>query len=134
MSQLDRLLAKVEVDEETGCWVWTGYVCDRGYGRTNMMIDGVRYRLVHRAVYRLIVGGIGPELDHLCRNHSCVFPGHLDDVDHRTNMLRGDGWAGQHHRKTACPHGHPYSGPNLLVYRARRYCRTCMGWKGLRAA
>jgi hypothetical protein len=27
--------------------------------------------------------------------------------------------------RTHCPHGHPYAGDNLYVYRGRRFCKTC---------
>ncbi len=36
-------------------------------------------------------------------------------------------WQGNapNHERTHCPHGHPYSGDNLIIERGRRVCREC---------
>jgi hypothetical protein len=88
------------------CWEWTAYRHD-GYGRFN---EGSRIARVHRFAYELLVGPIpdGLTIDHLCRNRACVNPAHLEPVTVKVNVLRGEGPAAQHARKTKCPQGHPY--------------------------
>lgn len=103
------------------CWEWAGSHDKQGYSRTGRA-------LAHREVYKLLVGPIpeGTELDHLCRNRGCVRPKHLEPVDHRTNVLRGQGLAAQQARRTHCPQGHPYDEENTyLSPKGKRDCKTC---------
>ncbi len=106
------------------CWEWTGQRSKDGYGIL-LVPDGKggqRRERVHRLVYRLLVGPIGPfPLHHkvdVCGNRACARPDHLEplnDEDH-----------GHAHRKPECPKGHPLSGDNLLVKPDGRHrCRTC---------
>lgn len=125
VTDADRILSKVTVDDETGCWEWQGYRQPAGHGRTRF---GGRKVLVHRWVFEHLVGPIpdGLSLDHLCRNPPCCNPDHLDAVDHRTNVLRGVGPAAINARKTQCPKGHPYDEANTHIDGlGRRVCRTC---------
>ncbi|PLS82281.1 MAG: hypothetical protein CYG60_24755 [Actinobacteria bacterium] len=48
--------------------------------------------LAHRVYYLRLRGPIpnGKELDHLCRNRDCVNPDHLEPVEGRVNVQRGD--------------------------------------------
>ena len=112
------------VDEETGCWNWNG-VTTRGYG--HIMRDGVRYR-AHRYMYEQHVGLIpdGMQLDHLCRNRSCVNPEHLEPVTCRENLMRGETFAAKNSAKTHCVKGHPLSGDNLYIEpKGTRACKEC---------
>lgn len=70
-----------------GCWEWTGAINDRGYGV--VWWEG-RSVGAHRAAWELAHGKIprGLELDHTCRNRSCVRPEHLEPVTHPENMKR----------------------------------------------
>ena len=72
-----RLFSRRRIDGE--CWVWTGQVDKRGYGR--MSYDG-RKQFVHNLSYRHFVGPIsdGYEPDHLCLNTLCFNPDHLEAV------------------------------------------------------
>ncbi len=120
---VERFWSRVEFTDS--CWCWTGEHSDRGYGR---FWDGARRVRAHRWAYEFCVGPIpaGLTIDHLCRVHACVNPDHLEAVTNRVNILRGIGLTAQHARKTHCPHGHPYSGSNLIVPpRGGRECRAC---------
>lgn len=86
-------------------------------------------RSVHRLAWEEVRGPIpaGLVIDHLCRNRACYRIDHLEVVTQRENILRGEGATAVHARKTQCPQGHPYSGPNLYVEPStgKRRCRTC---------
>lgn len=75
---------KMYVVNDGGCWVWTGDI-QRGYAR-------LAGRLMHREMYRRIKGEIpeGLQLDHLCRNTACVNPDHLEPVEQKENVRRGN--------------------------------------------
>ncbi len=81
-------------------------------GYVDVKINGRSYK-AHRVIYEWIKGSIpeGLELDHLCRDRSCVNPWHLEPVTHLENIRRGLG--GQNSRaKIHCPQGHPYDEEN----------------------
>jgi hypothetical protein len=120
---MQRFWDKVD-DDANSCWLWTAAIGHNGYGR--FWFDG-RHVRAHRFAYELLVGPIpeGMELDHLCRVRHCVNPAHLEIVEHRENMLRGDTIVALNSRKQACPRGHPFSPENTRVYRGRRHCRAC---------
>lgn len=82
-----RVLDRYEV-VAAGCWRWTGFVSDDGYGRISRHYGE---SCAHRYFYRELVGPIPPgmELDHLCRNRGCVNPAHLEPVTHQENVRRG---------------------------------------------
>src|SRR6478752_6010448 len=71
-----RFWAKVRVDHETGCWVWTAAVDPNGYGRFHLSKPRRRTVLVHRLTYETLVGPINaPTINHECYNHPCCNPG-----------------------------------------------------------
>ena len=76
------------VDAETGCWVWQRGRDSKGYGMTKR---AGKATVAHRMVYERHVGRIpdGLQLDHLCRNRSCVNPAHLEPVTAAVNCQRG---------------------------------------------
>lgn len=123
-----RFLDKVLVTE--GCHFWMGALVE-GYGQ--FWADG-RLALAHRWAYERWRGPLPPygrptkeQIDHLCRNRSCVNPFHLEIVSPRTNTLRGNGVTARRAAQTHCINGHALSGRNL--YRVPktgwRQCRTC---------
>src|SRR3954463_13239409 len=75
-----------KVQRTDSCWIWLAAKSEGGYGR---FWDGERLVNAHRFSYWLVTGEIPAELDHLCRNHACVRPDHLEAVTHRENVLRG---------------------------------------------
>lgn len=142
---IQRFLNKVDGDgpvpahrPELGpCWVWTGNHTRKpphGHGRFYVGKQGI---LAHRWSYEYFVGAIPAklEVDHLCRNRSCVRPDHLDPVTHRENCLRGEAPAARFAKRTHCDrcggefktttvHRGKRSGKPIKV-RTIRYCPTC---------
>lgn len=91
---MERITAKLLVDEETDCWIWQGGTCGeletkrgRGYGRVN--IEGATMA-VHRVVYTHFFGIIPHKktIDHLCKNRLCCNPKHLEAVTMKENNRR----------------------------------------------
>lgn len=116
-------MQRVQIQGE--CWLWPTRA-QRGYGTVSV---AGRIRPAHVAFYELSVGPVaeGLELDHLCRNHACVNPKHLEAVTHQVNVLRGTSPAAKHAQATHCPAGHPYSPENTSYFDGgRRRCRECL--------
>lgn len=136
---LDRFMAKVSPEPNSGCWLWTGSIQQSpfpkypGYNGYGSFARPGKSKLAHRASYELFVGEIpdGLHIDHLCRVRSCVNPKHLEPVTRAENVRRGNGGA-YFRDKTHCPQGHEYSSENTTVKpisgkpnRFNRICRTC---------
>lgn len=125
---IERFMEKVCIGE-TGCGFWTAGTNEKGYGQ--FRVNG-RTVKAHRWAYEYFIGPIpdGLQLDHLCRNRSCVNPAHLEPVTSRENILRGDTLAASQIKRTHCPQGHPYVGENLYTESdGRRRCRTCKAYR-----
>lgn len=73
-----------KVDRTGECWVWTAYRDAKGYGHFNPYGKTVR---AHRFSYALVHGSIADDvqIDHICRNTSCVNPHHLRVVTTKQN-------------------------------------------------
>ena len=121
------------VENESGCWVWQGYVTLPGQGSNShgygLARDETGRKVgTHRLVYRALVGEIpdGYDLDHLCRTRACCNPSHLEPVTRKQNVHRGEGLAGINARKTHCIRGHEFAGHNLRITPSgNRVCRAC---------
>lgn len=118
---MERFSTKYTVDERTGCWNWTAYRDGRGYGLFRMP-TGTAW--AHRAAYELLIAPIpaGLEIDHRCRNRSCVNPAHLEPVTPQVNTDRSS-----HAKRMFCvTAGHPMAGDNIGKRSdGRRYCVAC---------
>jgi hypothetical protein len=115
-----------KVKKSDGCWNWIG---GHSIGYGCLAWNGKR-DWAHRISYILTFGSIpeGLELDHLCRNRSCVNPTHLEPVTHRENVYRGESPMAYKKRQTVCVRGHSLDETN--VYRipskpTSRFCRIC---------
>ena len=122
-------LEKYTLKLSCGCWIWIGYTDKGGYG---VSWDGQRKMQAHRLSYQLHKNRIiseGLQLDHLCRNRSCVNPDHLEEVTNQENCRRGlTGIAsGQKQKnKTHCSKGHPFSDKNTTYEKnGKRHCKIC---------
>ena len=128
---IERVLRRIVVDEETGCWLWQGAVGHNGYGRIGE--HGREFR-PHRVTYEHFIGPIpdGLTLDHLCHTNDaecfdgadclhrrCCNPEHLEVVTIGENVRRGTA------RLTHCKHGHEFTPENTIQTATQRVCREC---------
>lgn len=137
VSPAERFWNAVMPEPMSGCWLWDGAYNNKGYGRLSVgsIADGsAGFAMAHRISFELHFGPIPEslELDHLCRNPSCVNPQHLEPVTHAENMKRGllgnketNVGARLNREKTHCTRGHPYEGENLYQYGSHRHCKEC---------
>ncbi len=133
---IDRLMAKVSPEPNSGCWLWEGAVDPRtGYAR--ITIETGRVENAHRSSYQLHVGPVpdGLQLDHLCRVRSCVNPDHLEPVTCAETLRRGAGPVKTKALKAAqthCKRGHLLSGDNVTHDKGNsaRICIECRRLRG----
>ncbi len=124
---LDRLMPKIEMITESGCWIWMDHSAYNGYGITNFA--GKPWR-AHRLMYAAFHGDIPGHMVvcHRCDVSSCVNPAHLRLDTQLNNMKEAAAkrrWAGQ--ERTHCKRGHPYR--DLDPTRSRQ-CHECRRIKG----
>lgn len=123
ISTVLRVIPKLEISQDSGCWNWRGSTITGGYGQVS---HHDRLTLVHRLMYMVFVGPIpdGLEIDHLCRNGSCANPAHLEAVTHSENCLRGE--VGHRPPLEFCKRGHRMTESNTRINTSGgRVCREC---------
>lgn len=90
---MEKVLARIDIDEDTDCWNWTGPTsgegngAGRGYGRVSIASATMA---VHRVVYTHYFGIIPhkKQVDHKCHNRLCCNPNHLQLLTHKQNQRR----------------------------------------------
>ena len=118
-----RFWDKVIIKNSKECWNWIGGK-NKGYG---IFYYGKSYS-AHRLLFLSIYGSIpkGLQVDHKCRNRSCVNPHHLRLLTNKENVLIGIGPTAINKRKTHCPKGHEYNNKNTYIDKnGWRNCRHC---------
>lgn len=125
----------VAVRTERGCLEYSGGRTKAGYGKVQIIFEGKKkYEMIHRIAAAVHLGydlNDGPRTDwlvlHSCDNPPCFEVGHLFLGTFSDNMQDCVRKGRQKEiKKTHCPHGHPYSGDNLIIEKGgKRKCRTC---------
>jgi len=123
-SDIRRFFEKIKTTPK--CWEWMACKDKHGYGvfalRGTIRAHQFSYRIFHgfQSTTKL-------NIDHLCRNPSCVNPNHLEIVTHRENILRGNGISAKAAKQTHCIREHEYTPENILFLKNRneRVCREC---------
>lgn len=85
----DRIMKKVKININSGCWEWQGGTSGdgRGGGYGRMSVDG-HTSAVHIVMYTIFFGYIPgkKQIDHRCNNRICCNPDHLKMVTHKQNQ------------------------------------------------
>jgi hypothetical protein len=97
---MDRFMAYVIPEPNSGCWLWCGPVNRQGYG---FMKVGATNKKAHRIAWELFHGPLPPwagqkrgvVVRHMCHNTSCVNPDHLAKGTQKDNIADRDA-AGRH--------------------------------------
>lgn len=120
----EKFLARFDLPEEVdGCWEWTGYRQEHGYGV--IKVEARQNYGNHRAHrIALDVAGIRPPeagdyvAHHVCGNRGCVNPDHLE-FKTRVQHTRD-------HQGEFCSRGHAKTPENLYFYKGKPYhCKLC---------
>lgn len=89
-----KIMARVEIDPVTGCWLWTGPTSGstgRGKDYPRMSLGGQTVA-VHLVMWTNVHGYVPgkKQLDHKCRNRRCVNPDpeHTELVTAKQNAIR----------------------------------------------
>lgn len=112
------------------CWLWTANLDRDGYG--NVEWKG-KWARAHRVAWELAYNeppADDKNIDHLCKNRSCVNVAHMRLVDKTTSTLENtDNYCAVNKRKTHCLHEHPLSGENLATraYKSKRRGKVFTG-------
>jgi hypothetical protein len=109
-----------------GCWEWIGTIDTKGYGVAS--VSKSKNVRAHRLIYEAFRGPIsdGLDLDHLCRNRSCVNPHHLEPVTRKENVYRGESITIRAHLAGTCIRGHAMTPENTYISpKGQRHCQTC---------
>ena len=127
VSEVMRFIPKVKMDTKRpgDCWEWTAQIGKNGYGRFRVNPKPATMGKSHRIAYEHWRGPINGQIDHLCRNRSCVNPWHLEDVSLEENLRRGFGTCSRLERKS-CPKGHWFDEVNTYNHPSgTKICRIC---------
>lgn len=121
-SWVSRFLSFVaRTDDPKACWLWFGATQQQGYGLWTFYPPAhpkKKLQVAHRVMWELVKGPIptGLELDHLCKQKSCVNPDHLEPVTHKVNLQRAKG---------RCKNGHDLAVTGRTYACGKRYCVPC---------
>lgn len=113
------------VQVTAGCHIWNGTKNSQGYGQ--FRARGKMYR-AHRV--SLVLAGVrvpsDKEVDHTCKNTSCVNPAHLRVVRKIENWEASDCPSRINRDKNTCLRGHKLDASNTKINsNGQRTCRAC---------
>jgi hypothetical protein len=132
---IDRLLASMEYEPTTGCWIWQKAKV-KGYGMVRIRKQATHLLPVHRLCYELAHGRV-PKDKHVhhvveepirCMGRACGNPEHTKPVsprEHIVELTPGSASNIAAHRGH-CARGHEYTPENTIHVGTNRRCRTCL--------
>lgn len=113
----------------TPCIEWPYRKNHNGYGV--ILINGKQF-FAHRLAVALSGRNIPKSkvCDHLCRNHACINPDHLELVSPKENWKRGESHTKHLSLRDKCANGHAFTKTNTRLFtdkngRTSRHCRRC---------
>lgn len=111
-----------------GCWLWSGFIANNGYGRVKNNNEDIHIHTLSAKLYNIFEEGL--QTLHRCNIRRCFNPGHLyagtqkDNV--RDQIKDGTHPSNSEKLKTHCPHGHEYTIVNTRICRdGSRKCKIC---------
>jgi hypothetical protein len=131
----ERVMHRIAIHPETGCWLWLGRPTSWGYGRAT---DRGQYVFVHRYFYELIHNNgkrLSPSIHvhHECEERRCCNPQHLRALERGDHSRHHGSFAKavaanaiRQRAQTHCKRGHEFTPENTHVNkRGSRVCREC---------
>lgn len=123
MTDIRRLLARIDKRRPEECWPWTGALNHSGYGQ--FWLNGMHWN-ASRAAYFLLVGEIPDSkvVCHSCDNPKCCNPAHLwlgSQADNVRDCSKKGRARGQFHRQSAHPRHTAKLTSEQVIDARRRY-------------
>lgn len=124
----NRFWTKIQIDEDSGCWVWMASRFENGYG--GFKFNGKTSK-AHRVSYSQLIEFIpdGLVVRHKCDFKPCVNPNHLElgtQLDNINDSIeRG---RNNYRKRVRCPRNHLLINPNIIPSHkklGRRGCLAC---------
>lgn len=119
----------IQLDWETGCWLWNG-PRQNPFGHRQFMWRLNGTRIAHRIAWQLYIGPIskGMCVLHKCDVPNCINPKHLflgtqaDNI----NDMHEKGRAHRSQKQTHCVNGHPFNEKNTFKKEnGTQGCKRC---------
>ena len=89
---------RVNIDPETGCWLWAKTLTEQGYGACLSNCPTKHTESAHRVSYRAFVGTIPQyaSISHMCEVSHCINPEHLIllDLMHEPTPIKNNNTTG----------------------------------------
>lgn len=130
----DWLIENAIPEPNTGCWLWTRYFNNSGYG-----IFSFKHKTfsAHRVSYECFRGKIpeGMCVCHKCDTPTCINPDHLwlgDIKDNTLDMCRKGRYINFNKHKTHCKRGHEFTPENTRRSKGGRHCIKCAKMRHLK--
>jgi len=111
--------------DESGCWLWQGFIDKAGYGRLHGSGRDSPAMYAHRYAYERFSGlsALGFHIHHRCRVRHCVNPEHLEALEASAHSKLAD-----HPPRvspTRCPAGHEYATEGYYHKGNYHHCKAC---------
>lgn len=128
MTYLEYFMEQVQMEPNTGCWIWMGYVNNQGYGKFSN--DGKEMQ-AHNYIWEVYnKKEINPDLvrHHKCENILCVNFEHIKEITPKEHTATMKNFM---KNKTHCKNGHKFTEDNTILWtdiktnRTNRRCKEC---------